>query len=129
MCGCAGCNPTYFSLSHLHSLSFFKPYSVINFFHWLFRQTFTTVILTLSACFMLFALLFATGIFVYGIRNPECIVGVNFSETQYFTDAFILSWTTLSTCVRCISKRSSCSNFVKIDLVHNHLTFSVFPFL
>ena len=74
--------------------------SVVNFFHWLFRQTFTTVILTLSACFIIVALLFAVGIYIYGIRNPECIVGVDFAATQYFTDAFILSWTTLSTCVR-----------------------------
>ena len=58
-----------------------------------------TVILTLSAAFLLTALLFATGIFVYGLRNPECIVGVDYSVTHYFTDAFILSWTTLSTCV------------------------------
>ena len=53
---------------------------------------------------MLFALLFATGIYIYGLRNPECIVGVDYAATQYFTDAFILSWTTLSTCVRFSSR-------------------------
>ena len=81
----------------------FTASRVINFFHWLFRQTFTTVILTLSACFMGLSLLFAVGIYVYGVLYPKCIVGVDFSQTQYFTDAFILSWTTLSTCVRSFS--------------------------
>lgn len=106
----------------IFSISPFATISVVNFFHWLFRQSITTVVITLSACFIIVALQFAIGIYIYGIRNPECIFGVDFSTTQYFMDAFILSWTTLATCVRWFMFK-----FVPIVLVNFYS--NNFPFL
>ena len=46
-------------------------------------------------------MLFALFIWIAGVYNPECVGGVDFTTNgnNYFTDAFILSWTTFATVV------------------------------
>ena len=80
---------------------------VIRFLHWTFRQTFPVVLLTAAVGFFSLTILFALLIWLDGIRHPECIGGVEYQD-DYFTDAFILSWTTFSTVVRCDIVRMNC---------------------
>lgn len=78
--------------------------SVVNFFLWIFRQTFVVVILTAMIGFLSLTMLFALFIWIAGVYNPECVGGVDFETNgnNYFTDAFILSWTTFATVVSVI---------------------------
>lgn len=72
---------------------------VVNFFLWIFRQTFVAVIITAMVGFLFLTMLFALFIWIAGVYNPECVGGVDFATNgnNYFTDAFILSWTTFAT--------------------------------
>lgn len=81
---------------------------VIRFLHWTFRQTFPVVLLTAAVGFFSLTILFALLIWLDGLRHPECIGGVEY-EDDYFTDAFILSWTTFSTVVSCEIETSLCN--------------------
>lgn len=55
--------------------------------------------MTAAAGFFILTLLFAVFIWISGLRQPECIGGVSggHSSSDFFSDAFILSWTTFST--------------------------------
>jgi hypothetical protein len=76
--------------------------SVVNFFRWIFRQSFIVVVLTAMGGFLFVTMSFALFIWIAGSYEPECVGGVDFSKNgdNYFTDAFILSWTTFATVVR-----------------------------
>jgi hypothetical protein len=54
--------------------------------------------------FLFLTMFFALFIWIAGTYNPECVGGVDFAANgnNYFTDAFILSWTTFATVVRAI---------------------------
>ncbi|KAL7560430.1 hypothetical protein ACA910_016179 [Epithemia clementina (nom. ined.)] len=76
------------------SLSFEQV--VIDYLHWCFRSSFMSVLLSAFLGFLALTLLFALAIWILGHKHPKCIGGVDF-ETDYFTDAYHLSWTTFST--------------------------------
>ena len=69
---------------------------VIDYLHWCFRSALVAVILSAFVVFLALTLLFAVPIWSIGHKHPKCIGGVDFA-TDYFTDAFALSWTTFST--------------------------------
>jgi len=72
--------------------------SVIHFLHWIFRQHLVTVILTAVIGFFILTIAFALLIWFSAHNHPECVNGVEY-EANFFTDAFVLSWTTFSTVV------------------------------
>jgi len=69
---------------------------VVEYLHWCFRSSFAAVFLSLWFSFLLWTFLFALILWYMGREHPTCIGGVDF-ETDYFTDAWALSWTTFST--------------------------------
>mmetsp|Transcript_2815 Transcript_2815/g.7892 ORF Transcript_2815/g.7892 Transcript_2815/m.7892 type:complete len:796 (-) Transcript_2815:184-2571(-) len=69
---------------------------VMNYLHWSFRSSFAAVFLSAGVAFMGLTLFFAAILWALGQPHPTCIGGVDF-ENDYFTDAFVLSWTTFST--------------------------------
>jgi hypothetical protein len=87
----------------IHSIGFLP--SVIDFFHWIFKQNFVTVIVTAAVGYLIMTMLFACAIWLVGSRRHECIGGADFSDNgdNYFTDAFSLSWTTFATVVRVVT--------------------------
>lgn len=62
----------------------------------MFSQSISGSVTLLLFFYLALTLLFATFIWGLGRRHPQCIAGVDF-EKDYFTDAFVLSWTTFST--------------------------------
>ena len=81
---------------------------VVNYLHWCFRSSFMAFLLSSFGGFLILTLLFAAAIWILGRKYPKCIGGVDF-ETDCFTDAFALSWTTFSTVRRPSSLSSSSS--------------------
>jgi hypothetical protein len=71
---------------------------VIKYLHWTFRSSFMAVFLSAAVAFITLTILFALFIWALGRANPSCLGGIDF-ETDYFTDAYALSWTTFSTVV------------------------------
>eukprot|EP00977_Amphora_coffeiformis_P011452 scaffold2767_cov177-Amphora_coffeaeformis.AAC.26 len=69
---------------------------VLNYLRWSFRASFAAVFLSAALGFLGATMIFAFLIWRIGVRHPQCIGGVDF-ETDYFMDAFALSWTTFST--------------------------------
>jgi len=71
------------------------------FLRWTFRTSFTLLLGFSCCCFMLLACVFAIAIHIVGIYQPTCISvgdGRNYEQAGgQFIDAFVLSWTTLST--------------------------------
>jgi hypothetical protein len=69
--------------------------TINNYFHWTFRSSFVAVII--SACFFYYFWTYLFAILIYGVMRtfPDCVVGSE--KNSYFTDAYHLSWTTLST--------------------------------
>jgi hypothetical protein len=74
---------------------------VIKYLHWTFRSSFMAVFLSAAVAFITLTILFALFIWGLGRANPTCIGGVDF-ESDYFTDAYALSWTTFSTVVSAV---------------------------
>lgn len=72
--------------------------SVIHFLHWIFRQHLVTVVLTAVIGFFVLTIAFALCIWFSAHNHPYCVGGVEY-EANFFTDAFVLSWTTFSTVV------------------------------
>lgn len=68
---------------------------------WTFRKNLIIVLLAAACSFYVFTVIFATFIFLYGLKYPHCIHinGVDFDgeDVTKFVDAFALSWTTFST--------------------------------
>lgn len=69
---------------------------VVRYLHWAFRSTFAAVFLSAACMFLGLTLMFALILWILGRDDPVCIGGVDF-ESDYFVDAFGLSWTTFST--------------------------------
>ena len=69
---------------------------VIAYLHWSFRSSFAAVFVSAALGFLALTMFFALIIWALGIADPSCIGGVDFT-TDYFTDAYALSWTTFST--------------------------------
>jgi hypothetical protein len=74
---------------------------VIKYLHWTFRSSFMAVFLSAAVAFIVLTIIFALFIWGLGRANPTCIGGVDF-ESDYFTDAYALSWTTFSTVVSAV---------------------------
>ena len=70
---------------------------VVHYLHWSFRSSFAAVFLSAAVGFLVLTLLFAAVLYGLGHHHPKCLGGVDFYEADYFTDAFVLSWTTFST--------------------------------
>jgi hypothetical protein len=68
---------------------------VVRFLHWMFRKHLAIVMVTAVSSWFALSFLFALFIWLAGRANPECIGGPD--SFGYFSDAFILSWTTFST--------------------------------
>lgn len=60
------------------------------------------VFLSAAVAFITLTIIFALFIWALGRANPDCIGGVDF-DSDYFTDAYALSWTTFSTVVSVVS--------------------------
>lgn len=69
---------------------------IINFLHWVFRNSFLNFILLACVTFLAINFLFAFIIYGFGMKDAYCIGGVDFTSDRY-VDAFLLSWTTFST--------------------------------
>eukprot|EP00523_Entomoneis_sp_CCMP467_P008674 CAMPEP_0168725594 /NCGR_PEP_ID=MMETSP0724-20121128/4235_1 /TAXON_ID=265536 /ORGANISM="Amphiprora sp., Strain CCMP467" /LENGTH=851 /DNA_ID=CAMNT_0008772385 /DNA_START=178 /DNA_END=2730 /DNA_ORIENTATION=- len=69
---------------------------VIEYLHWCFRSSFAAVFLSLWFAFLSWSFLFAVVLWFLGRQEPTCIGGVDY-ESDYFVDAWALSWTTFST--------------------------------
>jgi hypothetical protein len=67
---------------------------VARYLHWTFRSSFSAVFLSGALVFLSLTMLFATFTYLISLIHPTCIGGV---DSPYFTDVFVLSWTTFST--------------------------------
>lgn len=72
---------------------------VVKYLHWTHRSSFMAVFLSLTVFFLVITISFALFIWGLGQAKPSCIGGVDF-ESDFFVDAYALSWTTFSTVVR-----------------------------
>jgi len=72
---------------------------VMKYLHWTHRSSFGAVFLSAAVAFFCITIFFALCIWGLGKANPSCIGGVDF-ESDFFVDAYALSWTTFSTVVR-----------------------------
>jgi hypothetical protein len=89
---------------------------VMRYFFWAFRHSFSAVTLSAALGFMIITLVFAFIIWAIGMFRPTCINGID-PDSNYFTDAFQLSWTTFATVVSNRRKRISSSiSFVSLSL-------------
>ncbi|KAL7565771.1 hypothetical protein ACA910_010209 [Epithemia clementina (nom. ined.)] len=70
---------------------------VVRYLLWSFRSSFGAVFLSAIVGFLALTLIFAAMLHGLAHYHPKCIGGVDYYNEPYFTDAFVLSWTTFST--------------------------------
>jgi hypothetical protein len=100
---------------------------VIKYLHWTFRSSFMAVFLSAAIAFITLTMIFALFIWALGRANPSCIGGLE-DSSDYFTDAYALSWTTFSTVVSvvfvvvylfgrlCASVPANVANIINTDI-------------
>lgn len=71
---------------------------VVTYLHWTFRSSFAAFFLSAAIAFFALTIFFALLIWALGRKDPTCIGGADF-ESDFFADAYALSWTTFSTVV------------------------------
>lgn len=76
-----------------YGLGIFVNEMLMKYLRWTNRSSFVAVILSAAVGFLVLTVGFAFLIWRVGHRHPECIGGIDF-DTDYFADAFALSWTT-----------------------------------
>jgi hypothetical protein len=72
---------------------------VVGYMNWTFRNSFGTVLMSAILWFFTWTLIFALLIWAALESEPTCVNGTEY-HSDFFHDAFALSWTTFATVVR-----------------------------